>query len=110
MSGGNVVVMHCVDLVKGNKVRLYLWVLLASGVAVGWGTVPQGGRSRVRFQVGSTRAVTSEDRGISLGVMCGGAARRADNSVVLVVPNVKVKMEAQHSVPPPLILRDNFTF
>jgi hypothetical protein len=27
-------------------------------------------------------------------------ARRADNSAVIVVPNVKVKMEAQNSIPP----------
>ena len=26
-------------------------------------------------------------------------ARRADNSVVLVVPNVRVRLEAQHSIP-----------
>jgi hypothetical protein len=27
-------------------------------------------------------------------------ARSADSSAVLVVPNVKIRMEAQHSVPP----------
>jgi hypothetical protein len=31
-------------------------------------------------------------------------ARTADNSAVLIVPNVKVRMEAQHSIPPLIIL------
>jgi hypothetical protein len=39
--------------------------------------------------------------------------RGADNSAVLVAPNVKVKMEAQHSFPPLNLhdlLRESFTF
>ena len=40
-------------------------------------------------------------------------ARRADNSAVLAVPNVKVRKEAQHSIPPLShhdLLRESFTF
>jgi hypothetical protein len=40
-------------------------------------------------------------------------ARRADNCTVLVVPNVKVRTEAQHFVPPLSLhdlLRESFTF
>ena len=40
-------------------------------------------------------------------------ARRADNSAVLVVPNVKVRMEARHSIPPLCLddlLWESFTF
>ena len=41
-------------------------------------------------------------------------ARKADNSAVQVVPNVKVRIEAKLSIPPPLslheLLRETFTF
>jgi hypothetical protein len=40
-------------------------------------------------------------------------ARRANNSAFLVVPNVKIRMEAQHSIPPLSLhdlLREMFTF
>jgi hypothetical protein len=40
-------------------------------------------------------------------------ARVADNCAVLVVPNVKVRMEAQHSIAPLSLydlLRESFTF
>jgi len=33
-----------------------------------------------------------------------GTARRDDNSALLVVPNVKVSVEAKHSIPPSLSL------
>ena len=39
-------------------------------------------------------------------------ARRVDNSAVLVVPNVKARMEAQHYIPPLSLhdlLRESFT-
>ena len=48
----------------------------------------------------STRPLNrNECLGIFWGVKCG-PARRAENSTVLFVPNVKVKVGARHSIPP----------
>jgi len=51
------------------------------------------------------------------GISLGGKLRpalKAEYSAVPVVPNVKVRTEAQHSTPPPLslhyMLRESFTF
>ena len=46
-------------------------------------------------------------------LFAGKVARRADSSAVLVVPNVKVRMETQHSISPLSVhdlLRESFTF
>jgi hypothetical protein len=43
----------------------------------------------------------------------GRSEHKADNSVVLVVPNVKVRIETQHSIPSLIIhdlLRESFSF
>jgi len=72
------------------------------------GTAPQDGRFRVRFP--AVPGKFSSDL-ILLSALCiprvHSASNRnkyrrgskADNSAVLVVPNVKVRMEAEHSVP-----------
>ena len=62
----------------------------ASGGAIGWGTASQGGRFRFRvpFQVGSRSVMSTKGK--------VRPARRA-NPVVPIVPDVKARIEVQHT-------------
>ena len=59
-----------------------------------WVTTPQDGRFQVQFLVGSFLLSAFSSLGGKVRPECS-----ADNSAVLVVPNVNVWMEAQHSIP-----------
>jgi hypothetical protein len=87
------------------------------GGSDGWRNAPQDGRSRVRFPVGTFKRPNSSVPGGVRSVSNRSIkefpwewvrkASTADNSTVLIVQNVKARMQAQHSIPPPpLIMHD----
>ena len=97
-------------LVVGKFVSFFtITITGARDGAVGWGTTPQNGRLWVLFpeillSVFSSFDVHSacnrnEYQGLSLGAKVRPAPR-ADNSAVLVVLNVKVRMESQDFISP----------
>jgi hypothetical protein len=121
-------VLCCVIVMVQCMVHLatcrIVWV---SGGAVGWGTAPQDGRFRVPFPVESLEnfqvtyllsafsspgvhsASTKWVQGIALGVKCGQHVELT----TLPSLNVKIRMEAQHSIPPLNLhdlLQESFTF
>jgi hypothetical protein len=99
--------------------KLHYWRLSVKKVAqLAEGTAPQDGRFRVRFPVGSLEIFKCPHPSVSVQQpwsplslwlkwvpknILGGKVRpalRADSSAVLVGPNVKVKIEVQHFIPP----------
>ena len=85
------------------------WILRMWGSTVGWRTVPQDGRFRVRFpavslesfkpafsSLGSTQPLTTMS---TLAIKCG--RRTDDGSAFLVVPNVEVQTECSTLPSPP---------
>ena len=79
----------------------------ASGGADGWGSAPQDGRFRVRFlfrlsafgNPGVHSASNKNDKPKHFPGGKVGLSHGAKSYAVLVVPNFKVRMEAQRSVP-----------
>lgn len=78
------------------------------GATVGWGTASQDGRFRVRFPAGPWKfwselflrsSFSSPEIHSASNRNEHRPARKADNSAILVVPIVKVRTEAEYSIP-----------